>query len=247
MIKLIVADFDGTLVPYGERTVSPTVRALIESALQKNITFAVSSGRTYNELAEHLPEFLGRIYFICSDGAYYVKDGKTMYEKQIRPADIDALIRRNGDDASYLLHAAFGNYAIGNVPEEGERFSPRPMTRAEARFPKEKIYKITAYGARGQLYPGDELRMHWDGGPNAASQYVNRYADKGIALSNLQMRLMLTKFETACMGDSGNDIAMMHNAKYSFCIGSRSKELAASCTNCAPRVEDALVFLLDQA
>ena len=65
MIKLIVADFDGTLVPYGEETVSPRVRAQIEAALQKNIIFAVSSGRTYNELAAHLPEFVDRIYFIC--------------------------------------------------------------------------------------------------------------------------------------------------------------------------------------
>ena len=31
MIKLIVADFDGTLVPYGEETVSPRVRAQIEA------------------------------------------------------------------------------------------------------------------------------------------------------------------------------------------------------------------------
>lgn len=246
MIKLIVADFDGTLVPYGEKTVSPTVRALIESALQKNVTFVVSSGRTYNELVEHLPEFEDRIYFVCCDGAYYVKNRKTIYEKQIRPADIDFLIRQNGEEASYILHAAFDNYAIGALPDEGARFDPRPMTRAEARFPKEKIYKITAYGAKGQLQPYSELRMHWDGGPHAASQYVNRYADKGIALSNLQMRLMMTKFETACIGDSGNDVAMMHNAKFSFCIGTRSKELASACTSCAPRIEDALAFLLDQ-
>ena len=247
MIKLIVADFDGTLVPYGEETVSPRVRAQIEAALQKNIIFAVSSGRTYNELAAHLPEFVDRIYFICCDGAYYVKEGKTLYEKQMPPFEIDALIRRNPDDASYILHAAFENYAVGSIPEEGERHSPRPMTRAEVRFPKEKIYKVTAYGAKGQLPQYGGLRMHWDGGPHASSQYVNRYADKGIALSNLQMRLMITKFETACIGDSGNDVAMMHNAKYAFCIGSRSKELSAVCTNCTPRAEDALAFLLDQA
>lgn len=246
MIKLIVADFDGTLVPYGEETVSARVRALIESALEKNITFAVSSGRTYNELAAHLPEFVDRIYFVCCDGAYYVKNGKTLYEKQIRPTDLDALIRQGGEDASYILHAAFQNYGIGTLPDEGARFEPRPMTRAEARFPKEKLYKITAYGAKGQIPSCSELRMHWDGGPNAASQYVNRYADKGIALSNLQMRLMATKFETACIGDSGNDVAMMHNAKYAFCVGTRCKELASACTNCSANVEEALLFLLNQ-
>ena len=55
--------------------------------------------------------------------------------------------------------------------------------------------------------------MHWDGGENAVSQYVNRFCDKGAALSDLQVRLMLTKFDTACLGDAGNDAAMMKNAK----------------------------------
>ena len=244
MLKLIVADFDGTLVPYGQVTVNARVRELISIALERGITFAVSSGRTYSELAMHLPEFVDRIWFVCCDGAYYIKNGKTLYEKQIQPSDIDWLIKQNGEDATYVLHGAFDNYSIGEIPEEGERFAPRGITRAEARFPKEKIYKITAYGAQGKIASYGGLRMHWDGGPNASSQYVNRYADKGIALSNLQMRLMHTKFETACLGDSGNDIAMMHNAKYAFCIGERSKDLARVCTHHADTAEEALELLL---
>ena len=244
MIKLIVADFDGTLMPYGQREVSPRVIELIEAALEKNVTFAVSSGRTYNELAEHLPTLVDRIYFICCDGAYYLKNQRTMYEKQIANADIEYLIKSNPNQASFVLHGAMANYAVGDLPEEGKRFAARTLTRAEARFPKEKIYKVTAYGAGGQLTPYCGLRMHWDGGPNASSQYVNRFADKGTALSDLQIRLMLNKFDTACLGDSGNDIAMMHNAKYSYCVGERSKELAAACTHHVATAEEALEELL---
>ena len=242
MIKLIVADFDGTLMPFGAEEVSEEVRNLIETALKKNIVFAVSSGRTYSELAFYLPEFIDRIWFICCDGAYYVKGGKTFYEKQIAMGDIDYLFRSNGEDASFVFHGAFGNFAIGDLPEEGRRFGGKTLTRAEARLPKEKIYKITAYRSKGTLAPYGGLRMHWDGGPNASSQYVNRYADKGIALSNLQMRLMLTKFETACIGDSGNDVAMMHNAKYSYCVGTRSEALVKACTH---HVESAAVALME--
>lgn len=244
MIKLIVADFDGTLMPFGQKEVSGEIRGLIETALKKNIRFAVSSGRTYNELAEKLPEFVDRIYFICCDGAYCVKEGKTLYEKQIMPADIDFLFRSNPEDASFVFHGAFGNYAIGELPEEGRRFGGVKLTRAEARFPKEKIYKVTAYRAKGALLPYGGLRMHWDGGSNEPSQYVNRFADKGAALSDLQMRLMLSKFDTACIGDSGNDVAMMHNAKYSFCVGERSKELAAASTHRVDSAKEALEMLL---
>lgn len=244
MMKLIVADFDGTLMPFGEKQVSDRVRAYIEAALEKDITFAVSSGRTYNELAYYLPEFVDRIWFICCDGAYYVKGGKTFYEKRIEPADIQYLLTSNGEETSFVLHGAFENLSVGKLPEEGMGFSPREVTRHAARFLRENIYKITAYRASGKLTPYGGLRMHWDGGPNASSQYVNRFADKGIALSNLQIRLMLTKFETACIGDSGNDIAMMHNAKTSFCVGSRSEELGRVCTNCVKTVEEAFEEIL---
>ena len=245
MIKLIVADFDGTLMPFGADAVSERTCALIEAALKKNIVFVVSSGRTYSELISYLPQFADRIWFVCCDGAYYVKGGKTFYEKQIAMGDIDYLFRSNREDVSFVFHGAFDNFNVGDVPEEGRRYGGKTLTRAEARLPKEKIYKITAYGAKGTLAPYGGLRMHWDGGPNAASQYVNRYADKGIALSNLQMRLMITKFETACIGDSGNDVAMMHNAKYSYCIGTRSEALVKCCTHHVESAERALVELID--
>ncbi len=243
MIKLIVADFDGTLMPFGQSEVSADIKRLIERALERGVAFAVSSGRTYAELLHYLPEFADRIWYICCDGAYYVKAGKTCYEKQIANADIDRMFRDNAD-ASFVFHGAFENFAIGMLPEEGKCFGGRMLTRAEARLPKEKIYKITAYGARASLPPYSGLRMHWDGGPNESSQYVNRFADKGAALSDLQIRLFKSKFETACIGDSGNDVAMMHNAKYSYCVGTRCEELVRACTHHVATVEEALAELL---
>ena len=244
MIKLIVADFDGTLMPFGRTAVSETVKMLIEKALDRGITFAVSSGRTYAELTSYLPEFVDRIWFICCDGAYYAKEGRTLYEKQISNSDIEFMLRANSENASFVFHGAFGNYALGNLPEEGLRFGGKTLTRTEARFPAEKIYKITAYGAHAALPPYSGMRMHWDGGPNESSQYVNRFADKGTALSDLQIRLFKTKFETACIGDSGNDVAMMHNAKYSYCVGTRSEALVRACTHHVDTVEKALEELL---
>lgn len=245
MIKLIVADFDGTLMPFGQKEVSKEIKKYIETALEKDICFAVSSGRTYCELVQYLPEFADRIWFICCDGAYYVKDGRSYYEKQIMNADIDWIFRANGENASFVFHGAFENYAIGMLPEEGKRFDGKTLTRAEARLPKEKIYKITAYGAKAPLTPYSGLRMHWDGGPNESSQYVNRFADKGAALSDLQIRLFKSKFETACIGDSGNDIAMMHNAKYSYCVGTRCEELVKACTHHVDTAEEALRELVE--
>ena len=62
MIKLIVSDLDGTLLPYGEREIGVSTKNLIYRALSAGKSFAVSSGRTYPELLSLLPEFRDDIY-----------------------------------------------------------------------------------------------------------------------------------------------------------------------------------------
>ena len=60
MIRLIVSDFDGTLMPYGASRVSDGVLRLLEQAIEGGVTVAVSSGRTYGELKALLPRSDGK-------------------------------------------------------------------------------------------------------------------------------------------------------------------------------------------
>ena len=62
MIKLIVSDLDGTLLPYGESKIALSTKNLIYRWLSSGNSFAVSSGRTYGELLSLLPEFEKDIY-----------------------------------------------------------------------------------------------------------------------------------------------------------------------------------------
>lgn len=52
MIKLILADMDGTLLPFGSRVVSERTHSAILSALDAGITFGPASGRDYADLAD---------------------------------------------------------------------------------------------------------------------------------------------------------------------------------------------------
>ena len=242
MIKLIVSDFDGTLMPYGEHAVSQGVKNRIKNALDSGMTFAVSSGRTYGELASFLPEFADSIYFICCDGAYYVKGGKPLYQKKIEKEDLTLFFNESHKGLSFVLHGAFSNYSVGDIPSDGQRFSPKTMQRyADI---DEKIFKVTTYGREFKPSAYSGLRMHWDGGKEMSAQYVNKFANKGTALSDLQMRLMLTKFETACIGDSGNDVAMMRGAKYSYSVSNRCEELLRATDTHLVSVESALDDIL---
>ncbi len=242
MIKLIVSDFDGTLLPYGQSELSESVKGLLRAALDRSITVAVSSGRTFGEMKALLGEFAREIWFICCDGAYYLKGDRVYYEKQIAREDLEIFASQTGDGLSCVFHGAKQNYALGVTPREADRFRAVPIKRlGEIR---EKIFKVTSYGREVKLPAYCGLRMHWDGGPNASAQYVNRFADKGTALSDLQMRLMLTKFDTAAMGDSGNDVAMMHNAKTAIAVGDRCEDLKRACNLHLPTAEAALAAIL---
>lgn len=243
MLKLVVCDFDGTLMPYGTQFLSQSVKSKIQELLQRNIIVAVSSGRTYSELIEYLPDFKDKIYYICCDGAYYIKNGKPIYEKQISYETLSYFFNIYDVDSSFVFHTAFKNYSFGTLPAAANHFNAIPITRLNEI--NEKVFKITGYGKGFKLPPTLSIRVHWDGGINSSTQLVNQFANKGAALSDLQMRLMLSKFDTACIGDSNNDIPMMHNAKYTFAVGNRSDELSSVVKNNVDSVECALDFCLN--
>lgn len=242
MIKLIVSDLDGTLLPYGETELSKEIISLIEKAIHKNINFAVSSGRTYGELLGFLHDFEDSVYFISCDGACTIKNGKVVAGKSIA-AENFKMFTVTG--APVVFHGAFENYIFGDAEGAAGAFSPKRISNIyEIR---EKIYKISLFSKPIDLPQYSSLRLHWHDSTNTFIQYVNRFADKGSALADLQMRLSSSNFETACLGDEENDIAMMNGAKRSFCIGSSCMSLKNVCTDYAVSGADALRNIIEEA
>ena len=243
MVKLIVSDFDGTLMPYGTQSVSKSVEDKIHTILEKNIAFAVSSGRTYNELLRFLPDFKDKIHYICCDGAHYIKENKSLYEKKIESEDLYYLVRNSSSDNSFIFHTASENYSLGNIPLSVQNLNLTPISRIEEIT--EKVFKVTSFGKPIKFPPLSGLRLHWEADRNSTAQYVNRFANKGNALADLQTRLMLTKFDTVCIGDSANDLPMMRHAKHTFSIGNRCSELLNITDKNVDSVESVLDFYLN--
>ncbi len=242
MLKLIVSDLDGTLLPYGNDRVSDTVISTIEKILDCGVVFAISSGRTYGELISILPMFRDRIWYTCCDGAMTVKDDKVLYARKIEMSDLELFFKKASASFSFVLHGAFENYSFGNIPDEAGVYNCKPVCGIYEI--KDRIFKITSYGEKVNLPEYTSVRTHWDGGENNIAQYANRYCNKGTALSDLQIRLMLTKYDTAVLGDRGNDVCMTKGAKLSYCIGKRCSELLESSTYNYDSGEEALKNIL---
>ncbi|MBR3993979.1 MAG: HAD-IIB family hydrolase [Clostridia bacterium] len=241
MIKLAVSDFDGTLLPYTESSLSSDTISAIEELLDRGVSFAISSGRNYSELISFLPQFADKIFFTCCDGALTVKNGNVIYARKIETSDTEMFFRHKKEGFSFVLHGAFENYYYGDIPAQARGFNA--LAVGNIFDIKDRIFKITTFGDKINLPEYCGIRSHWEEDSNII-QYVNRFSNKGTALSDLHMKLMLTKYDTAVLGDRGNDVCMAKSAKISCCIGNRCDELASVCTHKFDCGYDALKYLI---
>lgn len=240
MIKLVVCDIDGTLLEKGASVLSEETAEALNALVLAGKQVALASGRSYysmRRVTERLP-FADKLYYICDDGAICVHSGKTLYHK---PLSIENLLKFDRDPAysgcPVLYFSDTFSYVTGATPEFLELIKGngvdevRPVSGIYEI--KEPVYKIGVYGGRKRPEPllpqPFDLRVcyHADGW----LEYASRFADKGLAVSDLQMRLYLSKFDTAALGDGENDISMFAKAKYTFARRGGHEGLEAAATD----------------
>ena len=76
MIKLIVSDIDGTLVPEGNTDLNPEYLEVIKKLTEKGIVFAAASGRHTSSIHAVFQPVSERIYYVSDNGACIEKNGK---------------------------------------------------------------------------------------------------------------------------------------------------------------------------
>ncbi|MBR6633613.1 MAG: HAD family phosphatase [Clostridia bacterium] len=229
MIKLIVADFDGTLLPYGEKTVSSRTLNCIKSLVANGVHFAVASGRTYSELSALLNDVADDIYFICDDGALLVKNEKVLFKKQFAPSSLDVFFDSDVFKNA-TLYSMKNAYLIGDF-DKTILYGKTPVAVTRPFEIKDDVFKATATAKRFDLVDTKNYRIHYSDG--AFAEFVSPYANKGVAVGDLQLKLGVSKFDTIAIGDADNDIPMMSHAKRSWAVGNRSTSLKTICTDTA--------------
>jgi HAD superfamily hydrolase (TIGR01484 family) len=86
MIKLIVADMDGTLLN-DDHQLHPDFWEIEKNLSDKNILFAVASGRQYYNLEYNFKRISDRMIFFSENGTHVVHKGKDLH---VNSMDIEA-------------------------------------------------------------------------------------------------------------------------------------------------------------
>lgn len=253
MIKLVACDVDGTLLKCGETEPSERVLSAIVALKEAGKTVAIASGRTYGSLIRLFDSVKENVYFICCDGATTVYNGKVIYTKQIGIGDVLDLIRREEyDDASIMLCCPERSYVIKGSDEIFEAVKREsadvPEFCARLYDLKEPVVKIAIYSknkkARKLQFFPKSLRVAYSS--DEWCEYTSAISNKGLAISDLQTRLYLSKFDTLAIGDGENDVEMLKKAKIAVSANNAHSALSDVAGEHTDDVAEYLFSILDK-
>lgn len=214
MIKLIASDLDGTLLPRSERRVSAGVENCIKAALGKGVKVAIITGRSYPSVRVPMPFDSDEIYFYCCGGAVGIKGGKTLYSKPVSNENVILALKAARDrGCAVMLSADTEVYIYGDERGEYDELCAQHggatkitcMTQV-----KRPIYKISFLGvSAAPIYDRapNGLKLWYK--RHGLEEYINRFAGKGQALSDLMMRESVLAGEIIAAGDVVSDDADM--------------------------------------
>lgn len=262
MIRLIVSDIDGTLLPYGAREISPRAFDLIDGLRAKGILFCPASGRQYHSLRGLFAPVADEVAYLCENGGMLYGPGKeesapVLGKTPMGQADAVALAQEilSRPDCEVVVSGANRSYVsarnrefirwlekgTGNLITPVEHMSQVP----------EEIVKVAAF------HNGDLSALQRELGPRwgerfsmavAGAQWLDfTLADKGKGLAGLCAALGVAMEQTAAFGDNWNDLAMLERAGRPYLMETADPGLQGRGFLPCRRVEDTLEELLKEA
>lgn len=228
MIKLIVADMDGTLLN-DDHQLHPDFWEIEKNLSDKNILFAVASGRQYYNLESNFERISDRMIFFAENGTHVVHKGKDLH---VNAMDIEAArkfirIGRDMDDVNPVLCCKGSAY----VESKDEKFLTeirKYYTRLEyvedLTKVEDTVLKVTLCDWKGVEENSYTAYKKFENDYKvavAAKIFLDitaKTANKGVAIKRVQEKLNISPDETMVFGDYLNDLEMMQNATHSYAM-----------------------------
>lgn len=229
-IKTIISDLDGTLLGEGTK-LDEAVFPIIKELEERGIRFVAASGRQYNNMKLLFAPILEGMSFVCENGSQIIKDGETIYEKNI-PRDLSFELLADltaVSGAETTVSSERGLYTLAGrksfVEHVKNFFHPAIQLIESYRDITGNMNKISIWWKDG-IPKEEELRLHKkyddrlqvvDGG-NGWLDFTMKGVNKGTALLELARIEGFSLKEALCFGDSENDVAMFRECGISYAM-----------------------------
>lgn len=238
MKKLIVSDFDGTLVNKEEEIPTSTVM-LIDDLRRKGYFFAIATGRSLKSILDYNHDFCFIDYIISSNGAYIydTEKEKVIYKKNLLISNVKQIIKLLYDKSIiYLTDDVTWNLISKDAAYEEEfdviKVNDYPKFLEEN---KNNIYKMEIY-----FQSMDEVQKALE-----IVESLNLKINANIQINNDKYMLEIThqdvnKYEglrkicdkrkidmndVIAFGDGHNDIELIQNAGIGVAVENAVDEL----------------------
>lgn len=240
MVKLIVSDIDGTLIPYGEKALPQTLFPLIHRLRRAGVLFCPASGRQFHSLRKLFAPVAEDLAFLCENGAAIFgpgteEDAPLLSKTPMPRADALALSRDiiAAPGCQVLISGRNVSYVCGcgdDFIHRMEDFHGNLVQRVErVEEIGEDILKIAVFCPNGLDQPKKLLGPRW-GRPyhmaEAGPEWLDfTLADKGKGLRGLCTALGVDLSETVAFGDNWNDTPMLETAGIGYLMAGAAPAL----------------------
>lgn len=246
MVKLVVTDIDGTLLPEGTDRINPELYDAVRELKKRGILFAAASGRQYASMYRLFEPVADSVIFIAENGSNVMCRGQNLSSNYIAPELAEEVVRylRTLDDCEIALSVPETMYVETKDPQimdllvNGYRNN---VAYTEDLLPLcSHTNKLCVYRREGIAPVADQIIARFSSRLNTMVSgktwvdFMNLTADKGNALASLQRTMGITAAETMAFGDNCNDIGMLNQAGESYAVANANPQLLAAAKYVAP-------------
>lgn len=240
MIKLVVSDIDGTLLPEGTDQLNPELYEIVRELKAKGILFAGASGRQYASMRHVFEPIAHDMIFIAENGTNVMCRETTMASEYIDPAlaeEVLCYLRGLKDceitvSTPEVMYVENNNEAFIKLLTEGYHNRVQPVDDLMPYC--RNTNKISVYRREGVETIEDEImelfaeKLHTTLAGKIWIDFMKSGTDKGLALTTIQKQLNILPEETMAFGDNCNDIGMLRCAGESYAVENAHPQLKAA-------------------
>ena len=218
MYRLIVSDYDGTLVTASAPALCPEFFTKLHSVTNRGCLFAVASGRPYNQLKQLFAPAAGEVIFICNDGAQVMYKNCVLYKCPVDTAAAKSLCRTALED---------GLTPIAALREENCTVTPEQLTLPF--FISGDIFKLifkkNGRSADRLIKAAENAGLRTCFCDDTFLEFCTKGTDKGAALQKLMQKFSVPPRQTAVLFDGENDLPMLPFAEHRFAAASAKEAI----------------------